>query len=61
MSNDISTRIASYATEKHALYDKHPKVSSLMKVHENTYNSIKYGSNMQMPNKPVKNKVVIKQ
>ena len=30
------------ANEMHALYDKHHKVSSLMKVNLNTHNSVKY-------------------
>ena len=30
------------ANEMHALYNKHHKVSSLLKVHLNTYNSVKY-------------------
>ena len=30
------------ANEMHALYNKHHKVSSLIKVHLNTHNSVKY-------------------
>ena len=29
--------------EMHALYDKHHKVSSFLKSHQNTHNSVKYG------------------
>ena len=30
------------ANDMHALYNKHHKVSSLLNVHLNTYNSVKY-------------------
>ena len=31
-----------YVNEMHALYDKHHKVSSFLKSHQNTHNSVKY-------------------
>ena len=37
----------------HAPRDRHHKVSSLIKVHQNTHNFVKYWSNMKMTNNPV--------
>ena len=42
-------------------YDKHHKVSSLVKSHQNTHNAVKYEKNMKMSNNPAKYEVLIKQ
>ena len=47
------------ANEMHVPYDRHHKVSSLIKFHQNTPNSVKYEVNMEMSNNPVKYEVLI--
>ena len=51
------------ANEMHVPHDRHHKVSSLIKFHQNTPNSVKYEdrSNMEMSNNQVKHEVLIKQ
>ena len=50
------------ADEMHVLFDRHHKVSSLIKIHQNTPNLVKYEirSNMEMPKNSVKHDVIIK-
>ena len=49
------------ANEMHVLYERHHEVSSLIKVHQNTPNSVKYEVLWQCQKNPVKHEVRIKQ
>jgi len=51
------------ANEIQIPYDKHHKVSSLVKRHQNTHNSVKYEvpGNMKMSDNPTKYEVLIEQ